>query len=267
MVVSNSYQTKGTIICGGCGAHISEESTTCQWCGRSTSIQNRTPRENQYQSPKQPTGLPICLQGVIIFRPRETMIRIWQCSKLNTSNSHEGVPGYLLASNHKVYFIKSSGLFNKVYTVSDMVAYENMGGVSFKEAFFEKFILINSQLGGDSMSLKFMELTEADPLTLNRKGSPSLQGIQQLLNQTAQKRLQEIEDEKRKEKIQYVLDFSFLKAEMEKGGLVIQTIKCPSCHANITLPSNGSDMKCQYCGSMVYAKDVFEKMKALIGSV
>jgi hypothetical protein len=44
-----------------------------------------------------------------------------------------------------------------------------------------------------------------------------------------------------------VLDFSSLKEYMEKGGLVLQKTKC------------------EYCGSTIYAQDIFEKVKSLIG--
>jgi len=64
-----------------------------------------------------------------------------------------------------------------------------------------------------------------------------------------------------------VLDFSFLKAEMEKGGIVVQTIKCPSCNASVQLPETGTVFKCQYCGNAILAQDLFQKMKGLIGGL
>jgi DNA-directed RNA polymerase subunit RPC12/RpoP len=64
--------------------------------------------------------------------------------------------------------------------------------------------------------------------------------------------------------VQYILDFSFLKAEMEKGGLVVQSVKCPSCSAAIALPQTGSTTKCEYCGATVFAQDVFDRIKGLM---
>ncbi len=65
--------------------------------------------------------------------------------------------------------------------------------------------------------------------------------------------------------MQLVLDFSSLKEQMAKGGLVVQTIKCPTCGASVDLPSNGNTTKCQYCQSTIYAADLFEKLKVMLG--
>jgi ribosomal protein S27AE len=62
-----------------------------------------------------------------------------------------------------------------------------------------------------------------------------------------------------------VLDFSSLKDYMTKGGLVLQTTKCPECGAPMALPTTGNQTKCEHCGNIVYAQDIFEKVKSLIG--
>jgi hypothetical protein len=77
-------------------------------------------------------------------------------------------------------------------------------------------------------------------------------------------RKRELENEKKKDKIQLVLDFSTLKEYMEKGGLVLQKTKCPECNAPIPLPTIGNQMRCQHCGSVILAQDIFEKIKGLI---
>ncbi|MBU0684413.1 MAG: Zn-ribbon-containing protein [Candidatus Thermoplasmatota archaeon] len=87
-----------------------------------------------------------------------------------------------------------------------------------------------------------------------------------LSSQIASRRA-EIEEEKRKSKIQYVVDFSFLKAQMERGGISLQSIKCPSCGASVQLPTQGSYFKCSYCASLIQSQDVFDRMKGLLGSL
>lgn len=74
-----------------------------------------------------------------------------------------------------------------------------------------------------------------------------------------------IESAKRKERVKIVLDFSFLKSYMKKGGLVLQTFRCPNCGAPIKLPESGSEVVCSHCASTIYAQDILEKIKALIG--
>jgi hypothetical protein len=60
------------------------------------------------------------------------------------------------------------------------------------------------------------------------------------------------------------LDFSWLRGEMDKGGLVLSMVKCPQCGSSLELPQTGSLVKCQYCGSTIRATDVFDKLKGLM---
>lgn len=86
-----------------------------------------------------------------------------------------------------------------------------------------------------------------------------------LIMKGIEERRKEIESEKRKERVQVVLDFSSLKDYMEKGGLIMQTFKCPNCSAPVEFPENGKTTKCAHCGTKIYARDIFEKIKELIG--
>jgi len=76
---------------------------------------------------------------------------------------------------------------------------------------------------------------------------------------------QAIEDEKRRDRVQITLDFSFLRDYMSKGGLSLQVVKCPQCGAPISLPKEGSQTVCGHCRSTVFAQDIMEKVKQLIG--
>jgi len=61
-----------------------------------------------------------------------------------------------------------------------------------------------------------------------------------------------------------VIDFSFLQTYIEKGGIVLTTLKCPHCSASIKMPKGGAETVCEHCGSTVYAQDIFEKVKKLM---
>jgi len=76
-------------------------------------------------------------------------------------------------------------------------------------------------------------------------------------------RIESIETEKKRERVQIVLDFSALKEYMEKGVLVLQKMKCPECGGPIKLPQSGNQTTCEHCGSTIYAQDIFEKIKSL----
>ncbi|MDI6847807.1 MAG: hypothetical protein QMD23_06750 [Candidatus Bathyarchaeia archaeon] len=77
-------------------------------------------------------------------------------------------------------------------------------------------------------------------------------------------RRKEIDVEKKKERLHVILDFSFLKTYMEKGSLVMQVLKCPECGATIEFPKSGSQTTCSHCGKIIYAQDIFEKVKSLL---
>jgi DNA-directed RNA polymerase subunit RPC12/RpoP len=78
-------------------------------------------------------------------------------------------------------------------------------------------------------------------------------------------RQDEAEREKRQDKVQVLLDFSFLRKYMEDGGMVVQNLKCPECGASVKFPDAGSQSVCDHCGANIYANDVFKKIKDLIG--
>jgi len=78
-------------------------------------------------------------------------------------------------------------------------------------------------------------------------------------------RQDEVEREKRQDKVQVLLDFSFLRKYMEDGGMVVQNLKCPVCGASVKFPDAGSQSMCSHCGANIYANDVFKKIKDLIG--
>jgi ribosomal protein S27AE len=70
---------------------------------------------------------------------------------------------------------------------------------------------------------------------------------------------------RRQNKVDVMLDFSFLRECVEDGGLVVQNLKCPECGASVKFPDAGSQSVCDHCGANIYANDVFKKIKDLIG--
>lgn len=60
------------------------------------------------------------------------------------------------------------------------------------------------------------------------------------------------------------VDFSSIRDILERGGVVVYTVKCPVCGAPLKLPETGRETKCSYCGATVYAEDVLSKLKELL---
>jgi ribosomal protein S27E len=88
--------------------------------------------------------------------------------------------------------------------------------------------------------------------------------LRPMIESAIKTRKDENEAEKKRDKIHVMLDFSFLKSIMEKGGLMMQVLKCPECGATVDFPKTGNEIKCVHCGKTIYAQDVFEKIKGLI---
>jgi DNA-directed RNA polymerase subunit RPC12/RpoP len=120
---------------------------------------------------------------------------------------------------------------------------------------------------GSIVNYHLSDICEIQRSTLRKMRRMNTLEAQQALSDALKAGLQYLDNKARKDRVQYVLDFSFLKDAMAKGGVMVQQIKCPSCGASVALPQTGNSFGCQYCNSEIYAQDVFEKMKGLIGGL
>ena len=87
------------------------------------------------------------------------------------------------------------------------------------------------------------------------------------LSSTIVKELSDLHEQRLRPKqvnVNVNLDFTWLRGEMERGGLLLSAVKCPQCGGNLELPKSGDVVNCKYCGSSVHAVDVFDKLKSLI---
>lgn len=145
---------------------------------------------------------------------------------------------------------------------------EHMRGVSARGGLtLHPSVTVSVEQEGRIRNVVLTNLTQAGGSPLKHISTIAPSTAQRILNASIEKRLYAMDEGRKKDRIQYVLDFTFLKAEMEKGGVVVQTIKCPNCGASSELPSTGSRIGCIYCGIPVLAQDVFNKMKGIIGTL
>jgi len=172
-----------------------------------------------------------------------------------TSARLRGTNGTFILTSQRVLFEHSSGLVSRrAFTVLD-VSLMAVKEVKIERGFAKsKLVLIVQGEGYSGVPRIEIEVSTADNLA-------------SMISAQISSRRIEIEEEKRKSRIQYVVDFSFLKAQMERGGISLQSIKCPSCGASVELPAQGSFFKCAYCGNLIQSQDVFERMKGLLGSL
>jgi len=159
--------------------------------------------------------------------------------------------GFLVLTNERLVWLEQRGIFGKSYHALFEMPLEHLKGIS---------------MGGAIM--KYVSITDAEgeqTFHLMGIGSRELDSFKQTVFEQVEARKRSLEEEKQKDRVHILLDFSFLKSYMEKGGLVLQTFKCPECGASVKFPDAGSQTVCGHCGANIYANDVFKKIKDLIG--
>jgi ribosomal protein S27AE len=166
-------------------------------------------------------------------------------------DAKERKSGFLVLTNQRLLFLEEHGVFGKSYHQVLSIPLIKVGGIS---------------MGGTlNPFVSIADDVETHMFHLSGIGKNQFEPFRSLITGECRKRREEIEAEKKKERVQVVLDFSALKEYMEKGGLVLQKTKCPECGAPMALPTAGNQTKCEHCGSTIYAQDIFEKVKSLIG--
>jgi len=162
--------------------------------------------------------------------------------------------GILVLTNRKLVWLEQRGIFSKSYHPLITILLEDVKGISRGGAII-KYVSIT-----DSQGEYIFHLWE--PPVINDE---QFNLFKQIIYEQIEARKREIEAMKRKERVHIMIDFSFLKNYMEKGGMILQTFKCPECGAPIKLPEKGNSTKCDHCGKVIYAQDIFQKIKELIG--
>ena len=156
--------------------------------------------------------------------------------------------GYIVFTNRRIFFVEKRGVFTETYAVVLDIRYEDIIGVS---------------TGGTLLRhLSITDKNDEEHRFHLYRGTPT--ELIPYIKQFMDARQEEIEEEKAKERVQIVADFSFLKSVMEKGRIVLQVISCPFCGASVPIPETGKVFKCNYCKKDIYAVDVFKKIKELM---
>jgi DNA-directed RNA polymerase subunit RPC12/RpoP len=165
--------------------------------------------------------------------------------------------GALLLTNRRLIWLerRQTGVWKP--QISFQVAYEtpleNIKGISAESGDSNTWAALKKVSIVDDTGEKTLNLTYG-----------FLEFLKPMIESAIKMRQNEIETEKKKDKVHVMLDFSFLKTMMEKGGLVMQVLKCPECGATVDFPKSGNETNCSHCGKSIYAQDVFEKVKGLI---
>ena len=116
-----------------------------------------------------------------------------------------------------------------------------------------KKLVVNAKKGSVSNFPVSLDFTVKDPVQ-----------CQSRIKSTSEAKIESIEAQKRKERIQVILDFGALKEYMVRGGLVLDTLKYPECGGPIKMPDDGNQTRCEHCGKTILAQGTFDKIGSLI---
>jgi len=210
------------------------------------------------------------IQSAIILTPNEHIKGCWESNftdsdlakKQNPNNPQICVfHGCLVATNKKIVFVQKKGFFSEKFFTKDSTDWENIQGITVDTGILKNNLIIMKQSQGIQHEHVFNLIKNENGRLMSKEETHNFKTI---LESFIKERYAEIEREKQQSRVQYVIDFSFLKAEMEKGGITLTTIKCPSCGGNVDLPEKGNSIQCKFCNSAIHAHDIFDKMKAFV---
>jgi len=197
----------------------------------------------------------------MILQSGESIVRYWsadhEVGQLAVANGRKQMvkqrfKGYLTLTTQRMVFVKERGVFGKSYHIDMSFPLDNLGGLSMG-GLMMKYVSISDSNGEHVFHVRGVG-NETEFATFRA-----------LVQDQNAKRQKEVEDLKRRDRIQITLDFNILRDYMSKGGLSVQVVKCPQCGAPISLPTQGSQTVCAHCGSTIFAQDIMEKVKQLIG--
>ncbi len=178
------------MICPHCSQPMVDATSYCSRCGTSL-MDESTKIHHEIES----TELPLFLSEVLVLRPRENIVRTWRGSREDALDDDEGgtvvqIPGFLIASDQRIFFVGEFGVFKKAYFLRDVIPSESVGIFSHRKGLVKNSLIIDQEMG----QLRFCRLIEVDHAG-DEKGRPvSPQGIQLLLTKLARERLCEIEE-------------------------------------------------------------------------
>lgn len=166
-------------------------------------------------------------------------------------------PGHLVVTNKRLLFVEQVMGFwgpKDEHKLRDVIDLESIRGTSV----YQKFP------GGLRFSVTYLADSSSRERGFKEKDAELLHDLKTQVDGLVRARTKEIEEQKRRARVQFVMDFSFLKAQFEKGGLSVNAVKCPSCSANIAVPGAGAFFKCEHCGTTIHAIDIFERFRGLL---
>jgi len=60
------------------------------------------------------------------------------------------------------------------------------------------------------------------------------------------------------------IDFASIIQNAKGKGIILEKVECPYCNSSIKIPKTGEQFSCEYCGRMIHATNLFDKLKDII---
>jgi hypothetical protein len=181
---------------------------------------------------------------------RERVVEKGKYGGRRIAEAKRNLSGFLVLTSQKLLFLEEHGMFGKSYHQTLSVPLSKVGAISMGGALLP-FVSIADDV-------------ETHIFHVQGVGKKEFESFRQSIVEQCRKRREEIEAEKKKERVHIMVDFSFVKDYMKQGGVILQTFKCPTCGASLKFPESGNTTTCQYCNANIKAEDIFEKIKSLM---
>jgi hypothetical protein len=280
------------VKCSNCGWPLPEKDPYCHRCGT-----NNAPLEvkKEHVCTLDFNGLPVPapVRNAFQLLGSEKVVGLWRCrsfdeerSRAGHQSSMAGVNGLDIAPLFAGADVKADGLL--LLTNGRLVflreSYRLDGLVRTNErAYSLTYVLdLAALVGLDSSDGPLILKVKRDEVNFRRvilsrifQVSPErLVTVGPIPADEAKADLQQLLDRYWKEvgerdgnTVQVLVDFSFLKDTLERGGIVLRSSKCPNCGSLIDLPEGGTSVRCEYCGGALQAIDVLDRLRALMGDI
>jgi DNA-directed RNA polymerase subunit RPC12/RpoP len=108
-------------------------------------------------------------------------------------------------------------------------------------------------------NVEYWYLHDLDTNTLQVKGKTASEELRRTMESMINTRLTKLKEESTYAEKKRLVDFSTLRDKMEKEGVAMETFRCPSCGGDISIPPSGMSVKCQYCGSTIFVRELMEE--------
>jgi hypothetical protein len=257
------------LCCYLCGSK-KECEISCMFLARRPEIKGE--EDGESASPVTSAGISVSsdIMNVIVLEEDERILQSWKGAVEGVQKAvvEKGeyikrpavaevkvkMNGALVLTNKRLIWVASRGILSRSYHVSLEVPLERIRGISEGGSFSKYISVVDAQT-----EYRFFLYFDLDT------DIPPLEQFNSVVRPALQARKKEIETEKRKGRVQVMIEFTAIKDFLAKGGILnLQAVKCPVCGGRLKLPEKGSSITCDHCGNEIYAQDIFDKMKDLI---